>query len=60
MGAGGILFGLDDVAAFGHHPPVARKKEKEKELWPAWATWALIGVAATSLLTIAATLNDIF
>ncbi|MBA3512734.1 hypothetical protein [Sphingomonas sp.] len=44
----------------GHHPPVTRKKEKEKELWPAWATWALIGVAATSVLTIAATLNDIF
>jgi len=27
--------------------------------WPWWAAWALFGVALTSLLTIAATLNDI-
>jgi len=27
--------------------------------WPWWASWALFGVALTSLLTIAATLNDI-
>jgi hypothetical protein len=28
--------------------------------WPRWATWALIAVVLTSLLTIAATLNDIW
>jgi len=27
--------------------------------WPWWAPWALLGVALTSLLTIAATLYDI-
>lgn len=27
--------------------------------WPWWAPWALLAVAATSLLTIAVTLNDI-
>ena len=29
-------------------------------LWPNWATWALIAVVITSLLTIAATINDIW
>lgn len=27
--------------------------------WPRWAPWALLGVVVTSLMTIAATLNDI-
>jgi hypothetical protein len=27
--------------------------------WPWWSRWALLAVAATSVLTIAATLNDI-
>jgi len=27
--------------------------------WPWWASWALLGVVATSLMTIAATLYDI-
>jgi len=27
--------------------------------WPWWAPWALVAVAATSLLTVAATLYDI-
>lgn len=27
--------------------------------WPLWAPWALLGVIVTSLMTIAATLNDI-
>ena len=27
--------------------------------WPWWAPWALLAVAASSLLTIAVTLNDI-
>jgi hypothetical protein len=28
--------------------------------WPSWATWALVAVVLTSLLTIYATLNDIY
>lgn len=27
--------------------------------WPAWATWALVGVIVSAVLTVAATLNDI-
>jgi hypothetical protein len=34
---------------------------KQAELdWPAWSTWALVIVVITSLLTVAATLNDIW
>jgi hypothetical protein len=29
-------------------------------LWPRWATWALLAVVVTSLVTIAATINDIW
>jgi hypothetical protein len=29
-------------------------------LWPKWATWALVAVVFSSLLTIAATINDIW
>jgi hypothetical protein len=28
--------------------------------WPAWATWALLATLATSLITIAATINDVW
>lgn len=36
------------------------QREKTNELsWPWWAPWALLAVAITSLLTIAATLYDI-
>jgi hypothetical protein len=28
--------------------------------WPGWATWAVVAVVLTSLLTIYATINDIF
>jgi hypothetical protein len=28
--------------------------------WPQWANWALVGIAVSALLTIAATLNDIW
>jgi hypothetical protein len=40
---------------------MARSKQDDvrKLSWPAWAAWALLAVAATSLLTIAATLYDI-
>jgi hypothetical protein len=36
------------------------ERDKTRRLsWPWWAPWALLAVAATSLLTVAATLNDI-
>ena len=28
--------------------------------WPAWATWALVATFLTAILTIAATINDIW
>ena len=28
--------------------------------WPSWATWALMGVVLTAIVTVAATLNDIW
>lgn len=28
--------------------------------WPHWATWALVAVVASSLLTVAAAINDIW
>jgi hypothetical protein len=28
--------------------------------WPEWATWALLGVIVTAVVTIAATNNDIW
>jgi len=31
-----------------------------KDLWPRWSNWALIAIVLTSILTIVATLNDIF
>jgi hypothetical protein len=34
-------------------------QETKKHSWPWWASWALLAVAATSVLTIAATLYDI-
>jgi hypothetical protein len=34
-------------------------QETKKLSWPWWASWALLAVAATSVLTIAATLYDI-
>jgi len=38
---------------------MAKWDETNKLAWPWWAPWALLIVAATSLLTVAATLNDI-
>lgn len=38
---------------------MAEQDEVVKLSWPGWAPWALLAVAATSLLTIAATLYDI-
>jgi hypothetical protein len=38
---------------------MAQRDETRRLSWPWWAPWALLAVAATSLLTIAVTLNDI-
>ncbi len=38
---------------------MAKSGDTQKLSWPWWAPWALLAVAATSLLTIAATLYDI-
>ena len=38
---------------------MARSDETTDLSWPWWAPWALLGVAATSLLTVGFTLYDI-
>lgn len=38
---------------------MTKHDEVHKLSWPGWSQWALLAVAATSLLTIAATLYDI-
>jgi hypothetical protein len=38
---------------------MAKFDEPKKLSWPWWAPWALLAVAATSVLTVAATLYDI-
>ena len=43
----------------GNHLDMAKMDETRGLSWPGWAPWALLAVAVTSLLTIAATLYDI-
>jgi hypothetical protein len=38
---------------------MAKMDETNRLSWPWWAPWALLAVASTSVLTIAATLYDI-
>jgi hypothetical protein len=38
---------------------MAKQGATQRLSWPWWAWWALVAVIATSLLTIAVTLNDI-
>jgi hypothetical protein len=38
---------------------MAKRDETRRLSWPWWAPWALLAVALTSLLTLAATLYDI-
>jgi hypothetical protein len=38
---------------------MAKRDETRRLSWPGWAPWALLAVALTSLLTLAATLYDI-
>ena len=36
------------------------KVEQDDDIWPAWSNWALLAVIVTSILTVAATINDIW
>jgi hypothetical protein len=38
---------------------MAKGQNRPKLEWPWWASWALLAVAATSVLTVAVTLRDI-
>jgi hypothetical protein len=38
---------------------MAKLDQSKKLSWPWWATWALLAVAATSVLTVAVTLYDV-
>jgi hypothetical protein len=38
---------------------MAKQGETGRLDWPWWASWALIAVVISSLVTVAATLNDI-
>jgi hypothetical protein len=38
---------------------MARKVDEQRLSWPWWSPWALLAVALTSALTVAATLYDI-
>jgi hypothetical protein len=38
---------------------MAKLDETHRLSWPWWSTWVLLAVVITSLLTLAATLNDI-
>jgi hypothetical protein len=38
---------------------MTERNETQKLSWPWWAPWALLAVAVTSVLTVAATLYDI-
>ena len=53
----------NSLDAFGSGEQLGKRMAKQDEItelsWPAWAPWALLAVAATSVLTVAATLYDI-
>ena len=36
------------------------KGQDRKLHWPTWATWALVAVIGSALLTVGATVNDIY
>jgi len=50
---------LDLATAFAHSSEMAKRDETKELSWPVWAPWVLLAVAATSLLTVWVTLNDI-
>lgn len=39
---------------------MSEQRHIAKMVWPRWATWALIAVVLTTILTVAAMLNDIY
>ena len=39
---------------------MSEQRHIAKMVWPSWATWALVAVALTTILTVAAMLNDIY
>jgi hypothetical protein len=51
---------VDGTAGVAQNFAIMAKPEDAQQLsWPWWAPWALLAVAVTSVLTIAATLYDI-
>jgi hypothetical protein len=51
---------LDEGGGFGQCRRLMEKSDESRKLsWPWWASWALLAVVATSVVTIAATLYDI-
>ena len=50
---------LDADGVVRHGFRMAKMDDTHRLSWPGWAPWALLGVAVTSLLTIAAALYDI-
>jgi hypothetical protein len=39
---------------------MVERQEPNRVIWPRWATWALVATALTLVVTIIATLNDIY
>jgi hypothetical protein len=52
-------FNLEPLAGSRIVGTMAKQDATHKLAWPWWSLWALLAVVVTSLLTIAATLNDI-
>jgi hypothetical protein len=50
---------LDERPSFGHGGLMTNSDQTHALSWPWWAKWALLAIVATSVLTVAATLNDI-
>jgi len=51
--------GLDAAAALRQSMAMAKIDDGQKLSWPWWASWALVAVFVTSVVTVAATLYDI-
>jgi len=51
---------LDGSQGSGESIAMDDKEQFAKMVWPRWATWALVAVVLTTILTVAAMLNDIY
>ena len=51
---------LDGDGGSGEGAAMDDEEQFAKMVWPRWATWALIAVVLTTILTVAAMLNDIY